>query len=90
MDWRLVVSTFLAVFLGEMGDKTQIAAVTFAASSQRPVSVFAGASTALVVATVLNVFVGTVFSEVLPVSYLRRLGGAVFIILGVAMSFEWL
>ncbi|MGD0947904.1 MAG: TMEM165/GDT1 family protein [Candidatus Binatia bacterium] len=90
MDWRLVVSTFLAVFLGEMGDKTQIAAVTFAASSQRPLSVFAGASTALVVATVLNVFVGTLFSEVLPVSYLRRLGGAVFIILGVAMSLDWL
>lgn len=42
------------------------------------------------VATVLNVFVGTLFSEVLPVSYLRRLGGAVFIILGAAMSLEWL
>lgn len=48
------------------------------------------ASDNAVVATVLNVFVGTLFSEVLPVSYLRRLGGAVFIILGVAMSLEWL
>jgi len=90
MDWRLVVSTFVAVFLAEMGDKTQIAAVTFAATSQRPLSVLAGASTALVAATVLNVFVGAVFFEVLPVSYLRRLGGAVFIVLGVGMSLEWL
>ncbi len=90
MDWRLVMSTFLAIFLGEMGDKTQIAAVTFAASSRQPLSVFAGASTALIAASVLNVFVGTVFSEILPLSYLHRLGGAVFIAVGVAICLEWL
>lgn len=79
-----------AVFLGEMGDKTQIAAVTFAASSRQPLSVFAGTSTALVAATMLNVFVGTAFSQVLPVSHLRPLGGAIFVIIGVAMALEWL
>ncbi len=90
MNWRLALSTFVAVLLGEMGDKTQIAAVSFAASSRQPLTIFAGASTALVVATVLNVFIGSVLAEVLPVLYLRRLGGTIFIVIGIAMFCEWL
>ena len=87
MDWKLVVSTFSAIILAEIGDKTQIAVLTLTASSNRPFSVFIGASTALVAGTLLGVLVGVPISEVVPAPYLRRLGAGAFIAIGVAMLF---
>ena len=42
MDWRSALATFTAIFLAEMGDKTQIAIITMTASSRKPLSVFIG------------------------------------------------
>ena len=36
MDWRVLLTTFGIIFLAEMGDKTQIAAMTMAAEKKRP------------------------------------------------------
>ena len=90
MDWKLVVSTFSAIILAEIGDKTQIAVLTLTASSNRPLSVFIGASMALVAGTLLGVLVGVPITEVIPLSYLRKLGAGVFIAIGVAILFEGL
>jgi putative Ca2+/H+ antiporter (TMEM165/GDT1 family) len=90
MDWRLIVSTFSAIILAEIGDKTQIAVLTFTASSNRPLSVFLGASAALVAGTLLGVLIGVPISEVLPIAYLRKVGGAVFVAIGIATLLEWL
>ena len=50
MDIRLAVTVFGAVFLAELGDKTQLATLLFSAKSpDRLVTVFVGASLALVV-----------------------------------------
>ncbi len=89
MDWRLIVSTFSAIVLAEIGDKTQIAVLTFAASSNRPLSVFLGASTALIAGTLLGVLIGVPISEVLPISYLRKAGGAIFVGIGIATLLDW-
>jgi putative Ca2+/H+ antiporter (TMEM165/GDT1 family) len=48
MDWKLILSTFGVIFLAELGDKTQLAAVTLSASTRKPLAVFIGASLALV------------------------------------------
>ena len=48
MDWRVMLTTFGVIFLAEIGDKTQIAAMTMAAEKKRPWAVFIGASLALV------------------------------------------
>ncbi len=47
MDWRVLLTTFGVIFLAEMGDKTQIAAMTMAAEKKRPWEVFIAASLAL-------------------------------------------
>jgi putative Ca2+/H+ antiporter (TMEM165/GDT1 family) len=47
MDWSLIASTFALVFLAEMGHKTQLAAISLAASTRRPVSIATGAIAAL-------------------------------------------
>ena len=90
MDWRLVLSTFSAIILAEIGDKTQIAVLTLTASSNRPLSVLIGASVALVGGTLLGVLIGTPLTEMLPLVYLRKAGAGVFIGIGVAILVGWL
>ena len=44
MDFPLLISTFLTVFLAELGDKTQLATVAISGTSNRPLAVFLGSS----------------------------------------------
>ncbi len=90
MDWKIIASAFGAIFLAELGDKTQLAAITLTASSNRPLGVFLGASAALVSVTLVGVVVGAAFAEVLPLAYLRKAGALAFIAIGAAMLFDWI
>jgi Ca2+/H+ antiporter, TMEM165/GDT1 family len=83
MDWRLMLTTFGMIFLAEMGDKTQLAAMTMAAQSNHPWAVFIGASLALVVVSAIGVAVGALTSRYLPLIWIKRAAAAAFIIIGV-------
>ena len=78
-------ATFLAIFLAELGDKTQLATLILASKSQHRLSVFLGAATALVLASALGVMAGKILGEHLPLRYVRLIGGGLFILLGLAM-----
>jgi putative Ca2+/H+ antiporter (TMEM165/GDT1 family) len=56
--WTVFSSTFLTIFLAEMGDKTQLATLLISAESQSPWVVFAGAAVALVSTSLLGVIIG--------------------------------
>jgi len=90
MDWKLIASTFGAIFLAELGDKTQIAAITLAASTRKPVAIFAGASLALVAVSAIGVAVGAGLADVLPMAVIRKVSAAAFIAIGVAMLMDWM
>ena len=83
MDWRVLLTTFGIIFLAEMGDKTQLAAMTMAAQKKRPWEVFLGASLALAVVSAIGVLVGSVLSHYLPIDWIKRIAGAAFIVIGV-------
>ncbi len=83
MDWKLFASTFVAVFLAEMGDKTQIATMSVAGASSSRLSVFAGSALALVATSAIAVLVGGVVSRYVPAMWVKRAAGLVFIVLGV-------
>jgi len=83
MDWRLVASTFGAIFVAELGDKTQLATLSLAAGSSSRWSVFLGSALALVASAALAVVVGDAITRVIPALWLRRAAGAVFIVMGV-------
>jgi putative Ca2+/H+ antiporter (TMEM165/GDT1 family) len=83
MDWRVTLTTFGIIFLAELGDKTQIAAMTMAAQKKRPWEVFLGASLALVAVSAIGVVIGSAFGHYLPVDWIKRVAGAAFIVIGV-------
>jgi putative Ca2+/H+ antiporter (TMEM165/GDT1 family) len=83
MDWRVILTTFGVIFLAEMGDKTQLAAMTLAAQTRRPLAVLIGASIALACVSALWVAVGGLLGEFLPLAWIKRAAAVVFIIIGV-------
>jgi putative Ca2+/H+ antiporter (TMEM165/GDT1 family) len=85
MDWKVFLVTFGTVFLAEMGDKTQLAALTMTAESGSPLSVAAGACFALIVATLLGVAVGSLLTQWIPPQVLKKIAAAAFIVIGAVM-----
>jgi putative Ca2+/H+ antiporter (TMEM165/GDT1 family) len=85
MDLRVLLTTFGIIFLAEMGDKTQLAAMTMAADSKKPWAVFLGASLALVAVSGLGVLVGSLVGDYLPVVWVKRVAAVAFIVIGVLM-----
>lgn len=76
------LTTFTTVFLAELGDKTQLAALLLSAESGRPVLVFIGASLALISSSLVGVLLGRWLSRVMPPRQLERLAGILMIALG--------
>ena len=62
MDWRVLLTTFGVIFLAEMGDKTQLAAMTMAAQSKKPWAVFFAAAVALTAVSAIGVIAGSVLA----------------------------
>jgi putative Ca2+/H+ antiporter (TMEM165/GDT1 family) len=85
MDLALLASTFVTVFLAELGDKTQLAIVTISGTSTRPGAVFAGSSLALVLASLLGAAAGGSLSAVIPADGLQLAASAGFLILGLRL-----
>jgi putative Ca2+/H+ antiporter (TMEM165/GDT1 family) len=85
MDYRVLITTFGIIFLAEMGDKTQLAAMTMAAQTKRPWAVFVGASLALAAVSGLGVVVGSVIGEYVPLEWVKRAAAVAFIIIGILM-----
>ena len=83
MELKVFFTVFVAVFIAELGDKTQLATMLFAADKEvSKWTVFLGASAALVVATAIGVIAGTLLSEFINEKYLNYLAGAGFILIG--------
>jgi Ca2+/H+ antiporter, TMEM165/GDT1 family len=85
MDLRVLFTTLGIVFLAEMGDKTQLAAMTMAAQTKKPWAVFIGASVALAAVSALGVIVGSVIGDYLPLIWVKRTAAIAFIAIGALM-----
>jgi len=84
MDVAAAAVAFGLILLAELGDKTQLAILAMA-TQRGPLSVFVGASLALVLSTAVAVLLGTVAKGYLPESSLRLVryaAGALFIAFG--------
>lgn len=83
MDYRATATIFVTVFLAELGDKTQLATLLFAAD--KPLSrwvVFLAAASALVLSTALAVLAGGWIAEHIDPRYLKLAAGLGFMVIG--------
>ena len=87
MNWKLLGQTFGAVFIAEMGDKTQLATFSFAAGGSSRWAVFAGSALALVATSAIAVLVGGAITRVVSPIWIRRAAGSLFIVLGLLYLF---
>ena len=82
MDLALLLSTFVTVFLAELGDKTQLATVALSGTSDRPFAVFLGSSSALVLASLLGALAGGSMASMIPADLLQLAASIGFLVIG--------
>ena len=86
-----LAAIFSVVFVAELGDKTQLATLLFAAEgANRPVAIFLAAAAALVLSTALAVVIGSLGGRYLDVVPLKLIAGTGFIGIGTWLLIEHL
>lgn len=89
MDYKILLTIFVAVFIAELGDKTQLATILFAADKEvSKLTVFFGASLALVAASAIGVLAGSAIAQYLGEKTLHYIAGIGFIGIGVWTLFK--
>jgi putative Ca2+/H+ antiporter (TMEM165/GDT1 family) len=83
MELKIFFTIFVAVFVAELGDKTQLATMLFAADKDvNKLMVFTAASAALVVASAIGVLAGSFLSSYISEKSLSYIAGTGFILIG--------
>jgi putative Ca2+/H+ antiporter (TMEM165/GDT1 family) len=84
MDFKILATVFTVIFLAEVGDKTQLATLLFAADKEvGKITVFLGASLALVLSSGVGVLGGEIISQYLSTKHLHYLAAIGFIGIGI-------
>ena len=80
MDLKLFSTVFLTIFVAELGDKTQLATMLYAAEASHPkLTVFAASAAALVLTSALGVLAGSVVAQYVSPKVIRWVAGFGFI-----------
>ena len=84
MDLKLLATVFVTIFLAELGDKTQLATLLYAADARNPkLTILVGASGALILSSVIGVLAGTLVSRYVSPRALSWAAGLGFIGIGI-------
>ena len=80
MDWKLIVSSFVVIFIAELGDKTQIASMGLVTKNpDKMVSSFIGILAGFVATTLVALIGGGVLNKYLPPYLVRYVAGILLI-----------
>ena len=83
MDWKLLTTVFATVFVAELGDKTQLATLLYAANAEHPkLTVFVAAASALALTSAVGVAAGSVIAQWVSERTLRVGAGVGFLAIG--------
>jgi putative Ca2+/H+ antiporter (TMEM165/GDT1 family) len=83
MDLRFFSTVFATIFIAELGDKTQLATLLYAAETENPkLTVFAASASALVLTSALGVLGGVIISQYVTPKVLSWIAGVGFIAIG--------
>ncbi|MCU0552571.1 MAG: TMEM165/GDT1 family protein [Leptolyngbya sp. Prado105] len=81
-------STFITIFLAELGDKTQVATLLMSAQSHQPWVVFAGAATALVATSLVGVLVGRWLCQNISPKTLEKATGGILLLVAALLVLD--
>jgi putative Ca2+/H+ antiporter (TMEM165/GDT1 family) len=87
MDWNLLGISFITVFLSELGDKSQLAAIALSGKCQSPRAVFFGTAGALLLTSLIGAVAGGTMAEFLPTGILKGIAAIGFAILAIKLLF---
>lgn len=88
MDWKLFLSTFITIFIAEMGDKTQFAAVAASAQAKSIWPVLIAVVLALSAAGAVGVLAGRVLGNYLDPNQIKYVSGSLFVLVGLWILFS--
>jgi putative Ca2+/H+ antiporter (TMEM165/GDT1 family) len=85
MNWQLLGLSFITVFLSELGDKSQLAAIALGGSTKYPRAVFLGTAAALLLTSFLGVIAGVGAAELLPAKLVKALAAIGFAVMAIRL-----
>ena len=88
MEWKVFISTFLLIFLAELGDKTQLAVIALSAKEKTPLTIFVSAVFGFGLATVIAIIIGTVGAKYVSTNLVEKIAAIAFIVIGILIFFE--
>ena len=83
MDWVILFTTFGILFLGELGDKTQLLVFNLTLDHKKPYKIGIGATVGFAAIVTFNVFLGTIITNFVPISIIAFISGIIFIIISI-------
>mgnify|MGYP006143373809 CR=1 FL=1 len=89
MEWKLLATVFVSVFVAEMADKTQLVTLFYAANQEvSKLTVFVAASAALILTSAIGVLVGSLVSEIISPKVMTTIAGMGFMIIGAWILYQ--
>jgi putative Ca2+/H+ antiporter (TMEM165/GDT1 family) len=85
MNWQLLGLSFITVFLSELGDKSQLAAIALGGSTKYPRAVFLGTAAALLLTSFLGVIAGVGAAQLLPAKLVKALAAIGFAVMAIRL-----
>jgi len=83
------LSTYIIIFLCELGDKTQLAVLLFTSNNPREKwNIFLASSLALILCVIVEVTLGVSLARYIGPNVVNRIAGGVFLLLGVLIFFK--
>ncbi len=82
------MTSFLMIFLAEMGDKTQLVTASLSAQHDAPLTVFAASTLALWLVSLLGIFAGRQLNRFVPPSRIHKAAGLLFIAFGAMAAYQ--
>ena len=83
VDLKLFASTFLLIFLAELGDKTQLAVVALSAKEKSKLTIFVSVIFGFALATVIAMIIGTIGAKFISTNVIEKIAAVFFIVIGV-------
>lgn len=85
---KIMLSTFLLVFVAELGDKTQLTTMMLSAQSGSKMAVFIGSSLALICASIMGVILGSFINKYISPNLIQTASAVAFIAIGFLLLFN--